>query len=127
MSEKEIKKLERLAKVMDDIVRVPGTNIRIGLDSLTGFVPVIGDFAGLIPAIYIVSKSRKLGVSNHATGRMVFNSLIDFAIGSVPLIGDIFDIGWNANLRNVAILRNELERKKLQSAERDGLIEAVLD
>ncbi|WP_237072704.1 DUF4112 domain-containing protein [Pseudaestuariivita rosea] len=109
--DKEIAKLERLANTMDNIVRVPGTNIRIGLDSIAGLVPVLGDSAALIPAGYIVFKSKQLGVSNHTTGRMLFNILVDVVIGSVPLVGDIFDIGWNANLRNVALLKEDIQKK----------------
>lgn len=101
-------RLDRLATTLDAIVRIPGTRLTLGLDSVLGLVPVIGDTLALAPSLYVLIESRRLGASSHAIGRMSFNIGVDYVVGLVPVVGDIFDFGWQANLRNTRILREEL-------------------
>lgn len=108
--QQELERLEALAAQMDSAFRIPGTSIRLGYDSLLGLVPGIGDTLALAPAGYILWKARGLGVPNTGLARMIGNVGIDAIIGSIPLIGDIFDVGFKANRRNVALLRKHLER-----------------
>ncbi len=110
--EKELKRLEKVATQMDALVRIPGTRLSLGLDSLLGLVPVIGDTLALGPSLYVLLKARELGASPHAMGRMGFNVGVDYVVGLVPLVGDLFDFGWKANIRNTRILREELTKKK---------------
>lgn len=91
---------------MDSRFSVPGTNLNIGLDTLIGLVPGIGDTLGMGVSGYIIVQSKRLGVPKRAIGKMVMNSGIDWVIGTIPLIGDLFDWGWKANNKNAAILRN---------------------
>lgn len=107
----DIERLERLAVQMDSLVRIPGTQIRLGLDSVLGLVPGIGDLLALAPSIYIFREGHRAGVSAHTKGRMIATIAIDVAIGSIPLIGDLFDIGYKSKLRNVAMIRDHLERE----------------
>lgn len=100
-----------LAKVMDSIVAIPGTNIRIGVDALLGLVPVVGDVISQAISSYIIWEARRLGVSRWTMARMIGNSLADMAIGAVPFAGDLFDVAFRANLKNLALLKAELERK----------------
>lgn len=100
--------LERLGRLMDSAVRLPG-GYRIGLDGLIGLVPGVGDVAGAIVSLYIVLRARKLGVSRGTLVRMLLNVGLETVIGSVPVIGDLFDFAFKANLRNLALLRRMLE------------------
>ena len=116
-TEAELVKLERIAHRMEQALRIPGTEFRFGLDAILGLVPGIGDALTLAPSLYILLQARKLGASTPLLGRMGANLAIDAIIGTIPLIGDIFDIGWKANTRNVQLLRASLARKGEAQAE----------
>lgn len=103
-------RLEQLAHLMDSAFLIPGINRRVGLDSVIGLVPVIGDVAGMLLSSYIVYEARRLGVPKWLVARMAMNVAFDGVIGAVPLAGDIFDAAFKANRRNVALLRRHLER-----------------
>jgi len=110
--DQELERLEQLASKMDSLFRVPGTNIRIGADSLIGLVPGIGDALTLAPAGWIIWKAREMGAPPALLTRMGANAAIDALFGSIPLVGDVFDVGWKANLRNVKLLRQHLEQNR---------------
>lgn len=97
--------MESLARLMDSRFRIPGTNIRFGLDPLLGLVPGAGDFATLCVSGYMVTILARNGASNFIIARMALNILIDALLGSIPLVGDIFDVAFKANLRNVKLMR----------------------
>ncbi len=101
----EIERLEKLAYLMDRRFRIPFTPIRLGVDGLVGLVPGIGDAATLVPALYLVARARSLGAPSHLQGRMAANVLFDLLIGAVPVVGDLLDVGFKANTRNVRMLR----------------------
>lgn len=103
-------RLEQLAQRMDSLFNIPGTRIRVGLDSILGLVPGVGDALSAAPALYIVSQAHRMGVPTGTKLRMGGNIAIDAIIGAIPLIGDIFDVGYKGNLRNVALIRRHLER-----------------
>ncbi|MDF1873037.1 DUF4112 domain-containing protein [Vannielia sp.] len=109
--EDEIARLHSLARRMDAIFRIPGTRIDVGLDSLLGLVPVVGDTAAALPSLYIIWKSHRLGATPGALAFMALNTGIDWAIGAVPLVGDVFDAAYNANIRNVALLERNLAKQ----------------
>ncbi|WP_268877949.1 DUF4112 domain-containing protein [Algihabitans albus] len=109
--EKEPDQTERLARLadwMDSRFRIPGTNIRFGLDAIVGLVPGIGDGVSLIPAAYIVGQAARLGIPKTVLVRMIFNIALDSLLGSIPLIGDLFDVGFKANRNNIDLLRRSL-------------------
>lgn len=108
MHDKELANLKALSQLMDNAFTLPGTNIRFGLDSIIGLVPFLGDTLGLAISGYIVSVAHKVGAPWHIKARMSWNIFIDWLIGIVPFIGDIFDIGWKANTKNVALLEKHL-------------------
>ncbi len=91
---------------MDRAFRVPLIGVRVGLDSIIGLVPGVGDLLALGPAGYIVLQGRRMGAPNRLVARMGFNIGVDAVIGSIPLIGDLFDVGWKANTRNTKLLRD---------------------
>lgn len=109
-------RIERLADLLDSRWRVPGTEIRFGLDSLFGLVPGVGDAAGLVASTWIMAEARSLGAPWHLIVRMGLNAALDLVIGIVPLVGDVLDVAFRANRRNAALLRAHLERTSFPSA-----------
>jgi hypothetical protein len=97
-----------LAKWMDTAVTIPGTNIRVGLDALLGLLPGVGDLVGSAIGSYIIVLAGQLGAPRPVIWRMMLNQLIDLVIGAVPFAGDLLDIGWKANTKNVTLLEKAL-------------------
>lgn len=106
-----IRHLEMLADWMDSKFVIPGTNYRFGLDSLSGLIPVAGDTLGLLVSAYIYMRAREHDLPASLKVTMLWNIFLDWMIGLVPFLGDIFDFGWKANRRNVALLKEHLDRK----------------
>ncbi len=102
--QRDLNEMRRLANLLDEAVKIPIINYRVGLDGLLGLVPVIGDFSGFAISSYIIFKAYNMGVPREKVSRMVFNSLVDVLVGSIPLIGDIFDLFWKSNKRNMKIV-----------------------
>jgi hypothetical protein len=111
----ELARLHALARRLDAPVTVLGTRITIGIDNIVGLVPMVGDVAALMPSLYILWKAHRLGATPGGLALMIGNLAIDLLVGMVPVAGDIFDILWNANLRNVAILERNIARRGLRA------------
>ncbi|MBS0242232.1 MAG: DUF4112 domain-containing protein [Proteobacteria bacterium] len=95
---------------MDAAVTLPGSNVRVGLDAVLGLVPVVGDVLSQVISSYIIWEARRLGVSKLTIWRMIANSTFDTLVGSVPVVGDAFDVAFRSNLKNVRLLKTELQR-----------------
>lgn len=89
-------------------MRIPGTGIRFGLDPLVGLVPGVGDAAGALVAAYVVLAAARLDVPPSTLLRMLTNIAIDALLGTVPVLGDVFDVAWKANRRNVTLIERHL-------------------
>lgn len=100
----EMQRLRAMARVMDDAVRVPGTTFRIGLDALLGLIPGVGDLAGGLTTAYTIVAAQRLGAPRIVLLRMFWNVVVDTVVGSIPLLGDVFDAAYRANRRNVQLL-----------------------
>ena len=96
--------LDLLSHLLDDFIRIPGTPIRFGLDGIVGFIPGIGDVLGGLASTILIVAAWSRGVPNIVVARMVLNVVIETAAGSIPVLGNLFDIGWRANRRNYALL-----------------------
>ena len=96
--------IKLLAKLMDNAVEIPGLKTRIGLDAVLGLIPGVGDIASSFVSFYILQVANRRGASRLTLLHMTFNILCDWIIGSVPLAGDVFDIFWKSNQRNVKLL-----------------------
>lgn len=107
-----LKQLDWLAELMDDRFRVPGTNIRFGLDSLVGLAPGIGDSVSSLVSAAIVLEVWRRGIPAHVVMRMCGNIALDFVLGSVPVVGDMFDVAWKANRRNLQLARKHLAKQQ---------------
>jgi len=104
--------LDLLAHVLDDWFRLPGTSIRFGLDGIIGLIPGLGDIlAGLASCIIVVAAWFR-GVPYVGLTRMVVNIAIDVLVGTIPFIGDAFDIAWKANRRNYALMTRHLRQPR---------------
>lgn len=103
----EIDRARSLARIMDGVVPLPG-GARLGLDAVVGLIPGFGDLAGAAASGYIVLLAIRAGASRAAVVRMVGNIVVDTLVGSIPLLGDLFDLGWQSNSRNVAIMEKDL-------------------
>jgi hypothetical protein len=109
----DIQALEGLAHIMDSAIVIPGTSIRVGIDSLIGLIPGIGDTISALISSYIVQQASKYNLPWHLKLHMAFNIFMDWLIGIVPLIGDLFDIGWKANIRNVELLKKHIAKQTI--------------
>lgn len=111
---------------MDDLVRIPGTKIGIGLDSLIGLVPGVGDAAGAALSGFILVEGVRNRVPIHVLLRMAINLLVDMVIGYIPFAGDIADVGFRANKMNARLLEEAIaEGKLVHSSDRAYLLRAV--
>ena len=106
----EIERLDRLADLLDSRFRIPVIDVRFGLDAILGLIPGVGDFAALLPTAYLIREGRRMGASNGVIGRMTVNAALDFVVGSIPVLGSLWDIWFKANRRNMALLREEIAR-----------------
>ena len=97
--------LEQLSRMMDGLFRIPGTGWRVGLDALVGLVPGVGDFATTAVSFYILAAGVRYRVPKVTLLRMASNVAVDYLLGAVPLVGDIFDVAWKSNQMNVELLR----------------------
>jgi len=96
--------LERLSWLMDDLIRIPGVNWRLGLDALVGLIPGFGDTATSLVSFYILVSAVRYGVPKVTLLRMGMNLGIDYLVGSFPVVGDLFDVWWKSNQRNVELI-----------------------
>ncbi|WP_309641888.1 DUF4112 domain-containing protein [Flavobacterium sp.] len=99
-----IRNLDSLAKLMDSQFKIPGTQIKFGLDALIGLIPGVGDFAGFLVSGYMIAVLASNGASGFVIARISFNIVIDALIGSIPILGDIFDVAFKANERNMKLI-----------------------
>ena len=109
---REIRRLEKLAHWLDSRFRIPGTNVRFGVDSILGLFPGVGDTATTIPAVYLILCAQRLGVPRRVLMRMSLNVVLDLVLGAIPVVGDAFDVGFKANRKNVDLVRRHASALK---------------
>jgi hypothetical protein len=94
-----------VSRVTDELVAVPGTSIRVGLDPVVGLVPVVGDAISAVVGFWLIAEATRFGVPRIVVGRMIVNTVVDLAVGAIPLLGDLFDVVSRSNSRNLALFR----------------------
>jgi hypothetical protein len=104
------KRIEAMEHLLERSLVVPGTKYPIGLDTIIGFVPVIGDIVTAALAGYIVWEAKNLGLPRWKLWRMIGNIGIDSAVGAVPIIGDAFDVVYRSNTKNLRIVQRHLDK-----------------
>jgi len=111
-NEEKLLRLKLLGNRLDEIITIPGTKYKIGIDPIIGIFPVIGDLLGSIISIYIIYSGSKMGVSSQVIAKMCLNLGIDFTVGLIPVFGDIFDMGWKANKKNIELIEKNINQTK---------------
>jgi hypothetical protein len=106
--EEKLTRLRQLSENLDESFTIPGTNIKFGIDALIGLVPGGGDLIGSLFSLYLLRTAIKMKLPKSAIISIMFNIIIDTTIGIVPVIGDIFDIFWKSNKRNMRIIEKHL-------------------
>ena len=104
----DVARARNLARLLDEAIRIPGTGIGIGLDAVVGLIPGVGDLAGGLMSAYVLATAARAGVPKAVLGRMLVNLATDSLVGTVPVLGDLFDVGYKANTRNVRLLEQAL-------------------
>ncbi len=104
--------LDLLSHLLDDFIRIPGTPIRFGLDGIAGLVPGIGDLLGGLASCLLILAAWARGVPRVTIARMMLNVAIETAAGSLPVVGDMFDIWFRANRRNYALMSESLAHQR---------------
>lgn len=109
--EETLQSLERIADLLDSRWRIPGTGWRFGLDAVASVVPVAGSLSTALVSAYMIKRAHELGAPKRLLVQMVGNVAFDAVVGSVPVVGPIFDLAVKANRRNVRLLRRHFDRK----------------
>jgi hypothetical protein len=117
--------LDYIAALLDDMFRIPGTQIRFGLDALIGWVPGIGDALAGIASFLIVVAAWRRGVQAITLVRMIANVVLETTLGAIPVAGDVFHVFWKANRRNYKLLIREREQPGA-NAKRDWMFLAII-
>jgi uncharacterized protein DUF4112 len=112
-----LERLKRLSWLLDTAIGIPGTRYRFGLDAIVGLVPGIGDAIGAIFSSYIIFQAARLGVPNLTLARMIGNVLVDTIVGEIPLLGDMFDVGFQSNVRNLSLIERHVHRPAAAKAQ----------
>jgi Domain of unknown function (DUF4112) len=99
------RRIGRVTHVLDELVSVPGTPIKVGLDPVIGVIPIAGDaLAGLV-GVWVILEASRFGIPRVVLGRMVANLVVDLGIGAIPLLGDVYDLFFRSNSRNLDLFR----------------------
>ena len=119
-SRRRVERMQALSKSLDSKFTIPGIGVPVGWDSILGLIPGIGDLVTLGPGLAMMAEGYRMGARKRALARMGWNTGVDVALGTVPLVGDIFDLFFKSHRKNATILMSELERIEAQAAEYHG-------
>ncbi|CAA9587250.1 Mn-dependent transcriptional regulator [uncultured Synechococcales cyanobacterium] len=104
-----LNRIRRLSRLMDTAIRIPGTSFRFGLDPIIGLVPGAGDLVSTAFSAYIIFLAARFGLPREVLTKMIFNVALEAFVGSVPLVGDLFDAVYKSNIRNLDLLEKQLQ------------------
>lgn len=105
----ELRRVRTVARVLDDLIPIPGTSWRVGLDPLLGLVPGVGDWVGWAASLHILVSAARSGADAATLARMAGNVVLDAFVGAVPVLGDAFDLAWKANARNLRLMESVVD------------------
>ena len=114
----DLRRLRDLSHLLDDSIQVPGTEFRVGIEPLIGLLPVVGDGFGLAVSAYVFAVATRTGVPRATLARVAFVLWLDAVVGSVPVLGDLFDAYWKANLRSTRLVEARLADPASVAADR---------
>ncbi len=120
-------RIRALSHLLDNAIPIPGTDYSFGLDPIIGLLPAGGDVVGTVLSAYIVLEATRFRLTVPTLSRMFFNILLDMVVGTIPFIGDLFDMGWKANAKNLRLIEAHLQHPEAsQSADRKFFVILVL-
>ena len=99
------RRIGRVTHALDELVAVPGTSIRVGLDPVIGLIPVVGDAVAAVVGVWVIGEAARFGIPRLVLGRMAVNLIVDLAIGAIPFLGDLFDFAFRSNSANLGLFR----------------------
>jgi Domain of unknown function (DUF4112) len=122
-----LRRMRQLSTLLDGAIAIPGTKHRIGIDPILGLIPGGGDTLSAALSGYIIVEAARMGLPREALMRMVGNLLLDTVVGSVPVVGDVFDVISKANFRNMQIVEHHIQTfAPTSSAKTDKLFIGLL-
>lgn len=116
-----LNRIRKLSRLMDTSIRIPGIGFRIGLDPIIGLVPGAGDLVNTAFSGYLIYLATRFNLPRSLLGWMVFNITLEAILGTVPLIGDIFDAFYKSNIRNLKLLEEHLQASEPELREPDPM------
>ena len=122
----KVNRLRRMSQLLDNAIPIPGTKIRFGLDPILGLLPGGGDTVTGGLSAYIVVEAARMGLPREVLWKMVGNILIDSFAGTIPVLGDLFDVGWKSNVKNIELLEKHLDITEKSKSDRLFLIGLIL-
>ncbi len=99
------RRIERVTHALDELVGIPGTSVKVGLDPIVGLIPVVGDVVSGVVGAWVIGEAARFGIPRIVLARMVVNLTVDVVIGAIPFLGDLYDIAFRSNSRNLALFR----------------------
>lgn len=112
----ELKRLDQMANLLDSKFKIPGTDMKFGIDPILGLIPGVGDIISYVMSLLLIYYSAKYGASGKVVMKMLGNVILDFTVGKIPVLGYIFDFTYKANDRNVSLLKEHYEEDKHQGS-----------
>lgn len=112
--------IRKLSRLMDASFRIPGTGFRFGLDPVLGIIPGAGDAVSMCISAYIIYMAASFRLPSGVLNKMIWNILLESTVGSIPIVGDLFDAGFKANLRNLDLLERHLGQSDPNLVEADS-------
>lgn len=125
--EAALRRIRAVAYVLDEAVRVPGTNYRVGVDPTLSLLPGAGSLVGAGLSLYIVAEAAYLGVPLSTVVRMLANVAVDTAVGAVPVVGVLFDAAWKSNKMNVQLVERALAAREASAPLKDPVTIEIED
>ena len=103
-SARSLESLRALQRWLDEAFRVPGTSFRFGWDPIIGLVPWVGDVLTAMMSLAIIAQAHRMRLPRVVQIRMLLNVVIDVGLGVVPIVGDVIDVVWKSNSKNMALV-----------------------
>ena len=122
----KVNRLRRMSRLLDNAIPIPGTKIRFGLDPILGLLPGGGDTVTGGLSAYIVVEAARMGLPRELLWKMVGNILLDSFAGTIPVLGDLFDVAWKSNVKNIELLEKHLDIGETTKGDRLFLIGLIL-
>ena len=120
------RRIAAMSHVLDDLIEVPGTGRRIGVDPLLGLVPVVGDAVSALASIWVIAEAARFRLPPIVLARMIVNAVVDLVLGAIPIVGDLFDFVAKANSRNLALFRRHASDPNASTADQKAFFAGLL-